>query len=103
MPRVDEVEVAVVGREPLDAATSFCGGTGGASGAVGGVGAPNGPSGSSTASRRGAWTPCCRFRGPRPAGERGAADALDAEDVFCLGDEVGSGDRQSRTRLLNGS
>jgi len=54
MPRRDEVEVAVVGRELLDAGGSFCGGAGGASGADGGDGAPRGPRGSSTTSRRGA-------------------------------------------------
>lgn len=87
---MDDVEAAVVGREPLAAGGSFCGGAGGASGADGGDGAPRGPRGSSTTSRRVGWAPCCRLRGPRPAGERGAAEALGADVVACLAEEAGS-------------
>jgi hypothetical protein len=88
MPRTDEVEVAGVGRALRCAATcSFCGGAGGASGAEGGVAAPKGPSGSSTASRvvfAGAYW---RLRGPRPAGERGAAETFGTELAVALGGE----------------
>lgn len=90
MPRRDEdVEVPVAGRLFRDATFSFCGGAGGS--AAGGVAAPSGPSGSSTASSFVDWVPYCRRRGPRPAGERGAADALGAElaaALFCVGESV---------------
>lgn len=49
---------------------------------AGGVAAPSGPRGSSTASSLVDWAPYCRRRGPRPAGERGAAEALGAEPAF---------------------
>lgn len=92
MPRRDEdVEVPVVGRLSRDAAFSFCGGAGGSAAPAGGVGAPSGPSGSSTASSFVDCVPYCRRRGPRPAGERGAADALGAElaaALFGVGDSV---------------
>ena len=86
MPRRDdEVEVPVIGRLFRVAAFSFCGGAGGATSAAGGgVGAPSGPSGSSTASSFVDWVPYCRRRGPRAAGERGAAAALGAELVAAL-------------------
>jgi hypothetical protein len=90
IPRMDDVEAAVVGRELLAAGGSFCGGAGGASGADGGDGAPRGPRGSSTTSRRVGWAPCCRLRGPRLAVERGAAEALGADVVFGLAEELGS-------------
>src|SRR5690242_3717524 len=81
MPRRDDdVDVPVAGRLFRAAVLSFCGGEGGpAAGAAGGVAAPSGPSGSSTASSFVDWVPYCRRRGPRPAGERGAADTLGAE------------------------
>jgi hypothetical protein len=87
IPRIDEVEAVGVGRGLRDEAGSFCGGAGGASGAEGGVGAPKGPKGSSTASRcvfAGAY---CFLRGPRPAGERGAAEALGTELSVALDEE----------------
>lgn len=86
MPRIDDAEAAGVGRGlRCDVACSFCGGAGGASGAEGGVAAPRGPSGSSVASRvvfAGAY---CRLRGPRPAGERGAAETFGTELAVALG------------------
>lgn len=87
----DDVEVPVVGRLFRDATFSFCGGAGPTSAAGGGVGAPNGPRGSSTASSFVDWVPYCRRRGPRPAGERGAAEALGAElaaALFDVGESV---------------
>jgi hypothetical protein len=72
-----------------DAADSFWGGAGGAfSAAAGGVEAPSGPSGSSTASSLVGWVPYCRRRGPRLAGERGAAEALGAALSFAEFEDV---------------
>jgi hypothetical protein len=85
MPRSDGVVALGAGRVPRDAAASFCGGAGGAiSGPVDGAEAPSGPRGSSTASSLVDWTPYCRRRGPRPAGERGAAAAVGAEPAVGL-------------------
>jgi hypothetical protein len=84
MPRRDDVEVVVVGRGLREGAGSFCGGAGGASGPDGGVAAPKGPRGSSTASKRVDCVPYCRLRGPRAAGDRGAADALGTELAVAL-------------------
>jgi hypothetical protein len=82
-PRSDEAEPSGARREVRDAADSFWGGAGGAvSSAVGGVEAPRGPRGSSTASSLVDWVPYCRLRGPRPAGERGAAAAEGAEPAL---------------------
>lgn len=78
-----------VGRGLLPAG-SFCGGAGGASGPEGGVGAPRGPRGSSTASSLVGWTPYCLLRGPRPAGERGAAETLGTVLADGFGEERGS-------------
>jgi hypothetical protein len=78
MPRIEDPGVAVVGREARDAVGSFCGGAGGVPCPAAGVAAPKGPNGSSTASRRVGWAPNCRLRGPRAAGERGAAEAFGA-------------------------
>ena len=71
-------------KEGVDAAGgdgSFCGGAGGASGPGGAFanGPPSGPRGSSAASSFVACPPYCFLRGPRPAGERGAAETLGAE------------------------
>lgn len=87
MPRMDDVEADGVGRGLRDAVGSFCGGAGGASGPEGGVGAPKGPKGSSTASRRVACPPYCLLRGPRAAGERGAAETFGTVLALAL-DEV---------------
>ena len=87
MPRSDEeVEVPLVGSGLRDGADSFCGGAGGASGPGGGVAAPRGPKGSSTASSVVDLSPYCFLRGPRPAGERGAADALGPELAVAVED-----------------
>jgi hypothetical protein len=89
MLRSDGVEASGAGRVVRDAAASFCGGAGGAlSRPVDGVGAPSGPRGSSTASSFVDWTPCCRRRGPRPAGERGAEAAVGAEPAAGLAEGV---------------
>lgn len=92
MLRSDDAGAPDAGRLFRDAADSFCGGAGGpTSGAVDGVGAPSGPRGSSTASSFVDWVPYCRRRGPRAAGERGAAEALGAElaaALFAVGDSV---------------
>lgn len=81
-PRKDDAEASGAGRVLRDAADSFWGGAGGVfSAAMGGVAAPKGPNGSSTASSLVDWTPYCRRRGPRLAGERGAAEALGVEAV----------------------
>ena len=91
-------ESIMPGREDADAVggcASFCGGAGGASwsraASAGELpsGAPNGPRGSSTASNFVACPPYCFRRGPRPAGERGAAAAPRAEiavDLLSGGD-----------------
>jgi hypothetical protein len=89
MPRSEEVEASGAVRVVRDAAASFWGGAGGAtSGPVDGEGAPRGPSGSSTASSLVDCRPYCRRRGPRPAGERGAAAAVGAASVAGLEDVV---------------
>lgn len=91
MPRREEdVEAAGVGRGLREGAGSFWGGAGGASGAEGGVAAPSGPRGSSTASRRVDCPPYCRLRGPRAAGERGAAEALGTVLADTLEEDVPS-------------
>lgn len=93
MPRSDDdVEAPAAGPLFRDAIFSFCGGAGGpTSDAVGGVGAPSGPRGSSTASSFVDCVPYCRRRGPRAAGERGAAEALGAvlaAALFDVGESV---------------
>lgn len=59
MLRIEDCDVAVVGRETREEACSFCGGTGGSSAcdeaAKLSVEAPRGPKGSSTTSRRVGW------------------------------------------------
>jgi hypothetical protein len=88
-PRRDDVEPSGARRELREAADSFCGGAGGAASAdVDGVEAPKGPRGSSTASSLVDCVPYCRRRGPRLAGERGAAEALGAEPSFSVFDGV---------------
>jgi hypothetical protein len=94
------VEASGAARELREAADSFWGGAGGAlSAAAGGVEAPSGPSGSSTASSLVDWVPYCRRRGPRLAGERGAAEALGAE----LSSAVFEDFCESGFRLLSGA
>lgn len=81
IPRIDDCDVAVVGREPRPAASSFCGGAGGSSScesAGESAEAPRGPRGSSTLSRRvGCGTPMRRLGLGLP-GDLGAVDALGA-------------------------
>lgn len=91
-PRSDGADASGASRELRDAAAgSFCGGAGGAaSGPVDAAEAPSGPSGSSTASSLVDWVPYWRRRGPRAAGERGAAAAVGVEAAFAAGETVAS-------------
>lgn len=95
MPGSDDVDVPGVGRGLRSRASSFCGGAGGASGPEGGVGAPRGPKGSSTASSFVACAPYCLLRGPRPAGERGAAETFGTVLADALGGDSDSGFSQN--------
>jgi hypothetical protein len=92
-PRSDGADASGARRELRDAGGSFCGGAGGAASdpVGGGVGAPSGPRGSSTASSLVDWVPYWRRRGPRAAGERGAAAAVGVDAAFAaVEDEAAS-------------
>jgi hypothetical protein len=89
MPRSEGVEAPGAGWVVRATAACFWGGAGTAvSRPAAGVGAPRGPRGSSTASSLVDCTPYCRRRGPRPAGERGADEALGAVVASVLVAEV---------------